>query len=190
MNGYRRYAAALAAGLALLSLPLGARAQEKHPNVVVIMTDDTGWGDLGVYGGGKTRNAPTPNLDRLAAEGTTFTEWYGQASCTAGRASFMTGRLPVRSALSVVIAPGDPNKLRPETPTIAEFFKKNGYQHLLLRQVAPRRHCRRDADQSWFRHHEELPRLLLGGLRLYRRQPAPRFSRATIRSSWRPIGRR
>jgi arylsulfatase A-like enzyme len=92
------------------------------------MTDDTGWGDLGVYGGGKTRNAPTPNLDRLAAEGTTFTEWYGQASCTAGRASFMTGRLPVRSALSVVIAPGDPNKLRPETPTIAEFFKKNGYQ--------------------------------------------------------------
>ena len=128
MNGYRRYAAALAAGLTLCSLPLCAQAQEKRPNVVVIMTDDTGWGDLGVYGGGKTRNAPTPNLDRLAAEGTTFTEWYGQASCTAGRASFMTGRLPVRSALSVVIAPGDPNKLRPEIPTIAEFFKKNGYQ--------------------------------------------------------------
>ena len=70
----------------------------------------------------------TPALDRLAAEGTIFTEWYGQASCTAGRASFITGRIPVRSALSVVIAPGDPNKLRPEIPTIAEFFKMNGYQ--------------------------------------------------------------
>ena len=127
-KGFQRHAGAMAAALMLASLPVCAQAQEKRPNVVVIMTDDTGWGDLGVYGGGKTRNAPTPNLDQLAAEGTTFTEWYGQASCTAGRASFMTGRLPVRSALSVVIAPGDPNSIRPETPTIAEFFKKNGYQ--------------------------------------------------------------
>ena len=56
-----------------------------------------------------------------------FTSWYGQASCTAGRASFMTGRIPIRSALSVVVAPGDENFLHKETPTIAEFFKKNGY---------------------------------------------------------------
>ena len=56
-----------------------------------------------------------------------FTSWYGQASCTAGRASFMTGRIPIRSALSIVVAPGDQNSLRKETPTIAEFFKKNGY---------------------------------------------------------------
>ena len=56
-----------------------------------------------------------------------FTNWYGQASCTAGRASFMTGRIPIRSALSIVVAPGDPNGLSKETPTIAEFFKKNGY---------------------------------------------------------------
>jgi arylsulfatase A-like enzyme len=54
--------------------------------------------------------------------------WYGQASCTAGRASFMTGRIPVRSALSVVVAPGDVNHIHKETPTIAEFFKKNGYK--------------------------------------------------------------
>ena len=60
-------------------------------------------------------------------EGATFTDWYGQASCTAGRASFLTGRLPIRSALSIVVAPGDPNFLRKETPTIAKFFKKNGY---------------------------------------------------------------
>ena len=56
-----------------------------------------------------------------------FTSWYGQASCTAGRASLITGRIPIRSALSIVVAPGDQNALRKETPTIAEFFKKNGY---------------------------------------------------------------
>jgi arylsulfatase A-like enzyme len=127
-NALRRCLGGMATALILASLPTVAQAQDKRPNVVVIMTDDTGWGDLGAFGGGKTRNAPTPNLDQLAAGGTTFTEWYGQASCTAGRASFITGRIPVRSALSVVIAPGDPNKIRPETPTIAEFFRKNGYQ--------------------------------------------------------------
>jgi hypothetical protein len=56
-----------------------------------------------------------------------FTSWYGQASCTAGRAWFMTGRIPIRSALSVVAVSGDPNGLTKSTPTIAEFFQKNGY---------------------------------------------------------------
>jgi arylsulfatase len=107
--------------------PAGAPTAGRRPNVVVIFSDDVGWGDLGSYGGGKNRGTPTPNLDRLAAEGVRFTNWYGQASCTAGRASFMTGRIPIRSALSVVIAPGDPNHLHKETPTIAEFYKKNGY---------------------------------------------------------------
>jgi arylsulfatase len=111
-------------GLAVAALPVAA---QKKPNVIVIFGDDVGWGDLGAYGGGETRGAPTPNLDRMAAEGARFTTWYGQASCTAGRASFITGRIPIRSALSVVIAPGDPNKLRKEVPTIAEFYKKNGY---------------------------------------------------------------
>ena len=99
----------------------------KKPNIVMLMTDDTGWGDFGAYGGGLALGHPTPNVDKVAKEGALFTSWYGQASCTAGRASFMTGRIPVRSALSVVIAPGDENYLRKETPTIAEFFRKNGY---------------------------------------------------------------
>jgi arylsulfatase len=115
------------AGLCLVGFNREASAGNR-PNVVVIMTDDVGWGDLGAYGGGVTRGAPTPNLDRLAQEGTRFTTWYGQASCTAGRASFITGRIPIRSALSVVIGPGDPNHLHKETPTIAEFFQKNGYR--------------------------------------------------------------
>ena len=105
-----------------------AEAQEKRPNVVMLMTDDTGWGDFGAYsGGGAGLGHPTPNVDQLAREGATFTNWYGQASCTAGRSSFLTGRIPIRSALSIVVAPGDQNHLRAETPTIAEFFQKNGY---------------------------------------------------------------
>ena len=105
------------------SAPSGQR-----PNIVMLMTDDTGWNDFGCYsGGGAALGHPTPNVDRIAKEGAVFTSWYGQASCTAGRASFITGRIPIRSALSIVVAPGDENRLRKETPTIAEFFQKNGY---------------------------------------------------------------
>ena len=100
----------------------------QRPNIVMLMTDDTGWSDFGAYpGGGQSLGHPTPNVDRIAKEGALFTNWYGQASCTAGRASFMTGRIPIRSALSIVVAPGDENYLRKETPTIAEFFQKEGY---------------------------------------------------------------
>src|SRR5665811_2469644 len=97
------------------------------------MADDTGCSEFGAYpGGGLALGHPTPNIDRTAKEGALFTSWYGQASCTAGRASFMTGRIPIRTALSIVVAPGDENYLRPETPTIAEFFKKNGYSTYFL----------------------------------------------------------
>ena len=100
---------------------------QKKPNIVMLMTDDTGWQDFGAYtGGGAALGHPTPNVDQIAKEGAVFTSWYGQASCTAGRASFMTGRIPIRSALSIVVAPGDENYLHKETPTIAEFFQKNG----------------------------------------------------------------
>ncbi len=112
---------------ALFLFAFSAYAQKK-PNVLILMTDDTGWGDFGyMSGGGQALGHPTPNIDRMAKEGAVFTCWYGQASCTAGRSSLMTGRYPIRSALSVVVAPGDENGIRPETPTIAEFFRKNGY---------------------------------------------------------------
>jgi arylsulfatase A-like enzyme len=102
--------------------------QQQRPNIVMLMTDDTGWNDFGAYPlGGQTLGHPTPNVDQIAKEGAVFTSWLGQASCTAGRASFMTGRIPIRTALSIVVAPGDRNYLRKETPTIAEFFQKNGY---------------------------------------------------------------
>lgn len=115
--------------VAALCLTAGpASAEDKKPNIIMLMTDDTGWNDFGCYsGGGVALGHPTPNVDRMAKEGAMFTCFYGQASCTAGRASFQTGRIPVRSALSIVVAPGDQNYLRKETPTIAEFLKKNGY---------------------------------------------------------------
>src|SRR5260370_9949636 len=82
-----------------------AQAADKKPNIVMLMQDDTGWNDFGPYsGGGLALGHPTPNVDRMAKEGAVFTNWYGQASCTAGRASFLTGRIPIRSALSIVVA--------------------------------------------------------------------------------------
>jgi arylsulfatase A-like enzyme len=115
------------AAVAVMTSPALAQ-QQKRPNIVMLMTDDTGWSDFGAYpGGGTALGHPTPHIDQVAKEGALFTCWYGQASCTAGRSSFMTGRIPIRSALSVVVVPSDPNGIRKETPTIAEFYQKNGY---------------------------------------------------------------
>src|SRR5262249_43546358 len=128
MQYLKKFSMISVALLAFLVLAAGPAAAQKRPNIVMLMTDDTGWADFGyIPGGGKALGHPTPNVDRIAKEGAGFTNWYGQASCTAGRASFITGRIPIRSALSIVVAPGDPNALKKETPTIAEFFKKNGY---------------------------------------------------------------
>ena len=139
MNSVPEYLTRIATMCFALGLPLASGAAQaqpqapaqaaKRPNIVMLMTDDTGWLDFGAYtGGGAALGHRTPNIDSIAREGVLFTSWYGQASCTAGRASFMTGRIPIRTALSVVVAPGDENGLKKETPTIAEFFKKNGYQ--------------------------------------------------------------
>jgi arylsulfatase len=121
------------AGTLCIALTLAAQAADKKPNIIMLMTDDTGWNDFGCYsGGGASLGHPTPNIDRIAREGAVFTSWYGQASCTAGRASFITGRIPIRTALSIVVAPGDRNHLTKETPTIAEFFQKNGYSTFFM----------------------------------------------------------
>jgi len=125
---YRKKISLVAAAMLAPLIAAGPAMAQKKPNIVMLMTDDTGWNDFGAYtGGGAALGHPTPNIDRIAKEGAVFTSWYGQASCTAGRASFMTGRIPIRSALSIVVAPGDENALKKETPTIAEFFQKNGY---------------------------------------------------------------
>ena len=82
------------AAVALMNMPASAQ-QQNRPNVVMLMTDDTGWNDFGAYsGGGRALGHPTPNIDRIAKEGATFTNWYGQASCTAGRACPVRGGHP------------------------------------------------------------------------------------------------
>lgn len=95
------------AAAGLLALAMNGHAQKEaqqnaHPNIVLIVADDVGWGDLGVYGGGEGRGIPTPNLDRMADEGITFFDFYGQPSCTPGRAAIQTGRNPNRSGMTTV----------------------------------------------------------------------------------------
>ena len=75
-----------------------AQAQEKKPNILVIMGDDVGWFNIGAYHRG-IMSGKTPNLDKLAAQGMMFTDYYAEASCTAGRANFITGELPLRTGL-------------------------------------------------------------------------------------------
>ena len=76
------------------------------PNIIMIVSDDFGYGDAGVYGGGPGRGMPTPHIDRLADEGMTFFSFYGQPSCTPGRAAMQTGRIPNRSGMTTVAFQG------------------------------------------------------------------------------------
>jgi len=102
-------------------------AKGSKPNIIVFMSDDVGWGDLGCYGGGENRGAPTPHLDRLAAEGLQFMSFYGQPSCTPGRAAAMTGRLPIRSGMTTVSFPGQGGGLPAGEWTVASVLKQAGY---------------------------------------------------------------
>src|SRR5271170_2149690 len=79
----------------------------KKPNIVVIMSDDVGWFNIGAYNRGIMAGR-TPNLDKLASEGMLFTDYYAEASCTAGRANFITGELPVRTGMTTVGQAGSP----------------------------------------------------------------------------------
>jgi arylsulfatase A-like enzyme len=89
------------------------------PNIILIVGDDVGWGDLGAYMGGEGRGQPTPNIDRMAAEGMTFYSFYGQPSCTPGRAAIMTGRIPNRSGMTTVAFQGQGGGLPHAEWTIA-----------------------------------------------------------------------
>ena len=90
---------ALLAGMMAAAVPTAA--QQQRPNIVFIMGDDIGWANVGVYNQGIMAGR-TPNLDQLAAEGMRFTDYYAEASCTAGRANFITGELPIRTGLTTV----------------------------------------------------------------------------------------
>ncbi len=103
-------------------------AEERKPNIILIVSDDFGYGDSGPYGGGVGRGMPTPNLDRLADEGMTFFSFYGQPSCTPGRAAMQTGRIPNRSGMTTVAFQGQGGGLPAAEWTLASVLKTGGYQ--------------------------------------------------------------
>ncbi|MBV8189914.1 MAG: arylsulfatase [Alphaproteobacteria bacterium] len=118
---------ALFVTLAALGFSQAAHAQApSKPNIVVIMGDDVGWFNVGAYHQGIMAGR-TPNLDRLANEGMRFTDYYAEASCTAGRANFITGELPMRTGLTTVGQAGSPLGIPDEAVTIATTLKAMGY---------------------------------------------------------------
>jgi arylsulfatase A-like enzyme len=104
----------------------GGGAGQGKPNILIIWGDDIGWFNISAYNMG-IMGYRTPNIDRVAKEGAIFTDWYGQQSCTAGRAAFITGQSPIRTGLTKVGLPGADLGLQPEDPTIADVLKPLGY---------------------------------------------------------------
>jgi arylsulfatase A-like enzyme len=117
-------ALAMVAGVSSAS-PAAAQDAAK-PNILIIWGDDIGWYNISAYNLG-VMGYRTPNIDRIAQEGALFTDWYGQQSCTAGRAAFITGQSPVRTGLTKVGLPGADLGLKVEDPTIAGLLKNHGY---------------------------------------------------------------
>ena len=103
-----------------------APASAKKPNILVIWGDDIGQFNISAYNMGMM-GYKTPNIDSIAKQGATFTDWYGQQSCTAGRAAFITGQSPIRTGLTKVGLPGAPEGMRKEDPTIATLLRAQGY---------------------------------------------------------------
>jgi len=111
--------------VALVAAAIPATAQDK-PNILVIWGDDIGQFNISAYNMGMM-GYKTPNIDRIASEGAIFTDWYGQQSCTAGRAAFITGQSPMRTGLTKVGLPGAPEGMQKEDPTIAGLLRAQGY---------------------------------------------------------------
>jgi arylsulfatase len=100
--------------------------ETKQPNILILWGDDIGWWNISFNNRGQM-GYRTPNIDRIANEGIAFTDYYGQQSCTAGRAAFITGQNPIRTGLTKVGMPGADIGLSEEDPTIAELLKPLGY---------------------------------------------------------------
>ena len=106
--------------------PAPAAPAGRRPNILVIMADDIGYWNISAYNRGMM-GYRTPNIDRIANEGAIFTDYYGQQSCTAGRAAFITGQSPMRTGLLKVGLPAAKEGLSEKDPTIAELLKPQGY---------------------------------------------------------------
>ena len=109
------------------SMVLPAIAQEKKPNVVFILADNVGYGDLGPYGSGELRGAPTPRIDQLANEGLRLTQFLVEPACTPSRAALMTAQYSIRNGLSLVLVPGSEATLSAHAYTMGDMFHGLGY---------------------------------------------------------------
>jgi arylsulfatase len=131
MKAYRKIVLGLialfAAAIVMASVLAAAQQQQqRRPNILVIMGDDVGWFNIGAYHQG-IMSGKTPNLDRLASEGMRFTDYYAEASCTAGRANFITGQLPIRTGLTTVGQAGADVGIPAQAVTLATVLKAQGY---------------------------------------------------------------
>src|SRR5260370_6281231 len=116
----------LTASAALLCASISAQAADNKPNILFIMGDDIGMWNIGAYHRGMMAGR-TPNLDKIAKEGMLFTDYYAEASCTAGRANFITGELPIRTGMTTVGQAGAAVGLPAEAVTTATILKSMGY---------------------------------------------------------------
>src|SRR5450759_3853447 len=127
MNSIRNiWLGLLASFVAIMAQSVPATAQQK-PNIVFILTDNLGYGELGVYGGGILRGAPTPNIDQIAKEGMLFLNFNVEAQCTPSRSALMTGRFSIRSGTYEVPIGGVPDGLTQWEVTIAKALSDRGY---------------------------------------------------------------
>jgi len=113
-------------GLFTLLVSTSLWAQDK-PNVVLMLADNLGFGDLSVYNGGTRGGMRTPNIDKLASEGLRFTQFLVEPGCTPSRAGLMTGQYSIRSGMSLIIVPGGTGGLQPDDVTLGTVFKSAGY---------------------------------------------------------------
>ena len=125
MRTFRSLGAAVTFALAVAAT--SALAQGSKPNVVLILADNVGYGDLGSYGGGELRGAPTPRLDELASQGLRLTQFLVEPACTPSRTALMTGQYSIRNGLSLIAIEGSPYTLPARAFTMGELFKGVGY---------------------------------------------------------------
>ena len=113
--------------IAFVSVNAQSTSSADKPNVVIMLADNVGYGDIGAYGAGEVRGMPTPRIDEIASQGLRLTQFLVEPGCTPSRAALMTGGYPQRAGLSTIIVAGTPNTLQAGEVTPGELFKTQGY---------------------------------------------------------------
>ena len=137
--------------LALMGSATAFAQQNNKPNVVFILADNVGYGDLGSYGGGELRGAPTPRLDALAQEGLRLTQFLVEPACTPSRAALMTGQYSIRNGLSLIAIEGSPYTLPAQRVHHGRVVQECWLRHCNLREMASWKCAAEPADRARLR---------------------------------------